>query len=313
MAVAPTDETSALSAWCYLVWLSCQRQARAHLMVWISLGLLALTIFIVGITTQANRWGMWHWRLPRARGPSYAEYWDMLQAGIAYTWPVTVPDIGVLASGAFHAILYRVSGIYVFSNWIAFGAYGTFLLPLWSLAFATEGLGREREARNLLWVLTRPLPRWAIYLAKFVALLPWCLLLNIVGFALICLAGGAPGRTSFAMYWPAAVWGTLAFASLFHLFGALFRRPAVLALLYSFFLETVVGNLPGQFKRLSLSYYIRCLMFDHANAFGLHPERPQFYVPVSGTTAWLVLAAATIACLAVGAFFFTRNEELDLG
>ena len=35
-------------------------------------------------------------------------------------------------------------------------------------------------------------------------------------------------------------------------------------------------------------------------------------MPVSGTTAWLVLAGVTVACLIVGAILFTRNEYLDV-
>ena len=99
--------------------------------------------------------------------------------------------------GAYDAALQTESfrqqiGFVRFSWQIVFSMFTTFLLPLWSLSFATEALGREREQQNLLWLLTRPLPRPAIYLAKFVALLPWCLLLNLGGFTLLCLVAGAP-------------------------------------------------------------------------------------------------------------------------
>ena len=173
-------------------------------------------------------------------------------------------------------------------------------------------VGREREAQNLLWVLTRPIPRPAIFLAKYVALLPWCLLLNFGGFALICLAGGQHGRRALEVYWPAVAWGTLAFAALFHMMGACVRRSAVVALLYAFFLETLMGNMPGQFKRLSISFYTRCLMFDRGESYGLNPVRPLWYMPVDGTTAWLVLGGITVVCLMVGAIVFTWNEYLDV-
>ena len=217
-----------------------------------------------------------------------------------------------MTQAAIGAALHDGSGFFVFSNWIVFSICSTFLLPLLSIGFATEALGREREAHNLLWVLTRPLSRPAISFAKFVALLPWCLLLNLGGFAVICLAAGRPGRLALELYWPAVFWATVAFASLFHLMGALIRRAAVVALLYVFFLETVMGTLPGHFKRLSISFYARCLMFDRAHDFGIRPERPTIYLPVDGTTAWLVLAGVTAGCLVVGAALFTRNEYLDL-
>ena len=95
--------------------------------------------------------------------------------------------------------------------------------------------------------------------------------------------------------------------------GALFRRPAVVAILYAFFLETVMGNLPGHLKRGSISFYMRCLMYDEASVFHLSPDRPLLYEPVSGPIAWAVLAGVTALLLAVGSWVFARTEYLDVG
>jgi ABC-type transport system involved in multi-copper enzyme maturation permease subunit len=259
----PLVRPSAWRAWCYLVGLSWWRQARAHLMVWIALGLLALTIFIVFLNTSAGTW-------------------DSAQ------------------------------GFILFSRRPVLGLFCGFLLPMWSLSFATEALGREREAHNLVWVLTRPLSRPAIYVAKLVAVLPWCLGLNLGGFALICLAGGATGREAFGVYWPAVVGGSVAFCGLFHLMGALFRRAAVVAVLYSFFLESFLGSMPGYWKRASISFYTRCLMYDRGAGYNVRPMNRETYIPVDGPTAWAVLAAASVVFLLWGMFVFSRSEYLDL-
>lgn len=306
----PNPET--WRAWCFLVWLSFQRQARAHLMVWIALGLLGLSLLIIGIQTQAGRWTMAHWSHPRGKGVTYAQHVEHVGFAGRVPWHEPLASVPAMVHASYHAAVHEGTGFFVFSDLIAFSLFTTFLLPLWSVAFATEGLGREREAQNLLWVLTRPIPRPAIFVAKYVALLPWCLLLNLGGFCLLCLAGGRHGRLALEVYWPAAFWGTLAFSALFHLMAACLRRAAILALLYAFFLETIMGNMPGQFKRFSISFYTRCLMFDRAHDYGIHPERPHIFLPVSGTTAWLVLAGVTVACLVIGAIVFTRNEYLDV-
>jgi hypothetical protein len=94
--------------------------------------------------------------------------------------------------------------------------------------------------------------------------------------------------------------------------GAWFRRAPVVGILYAFFLETVMGNLPGHVKRASISFYTRCLMFDRAHDLGMHPERPGVYLPVSGTTALYVLAGLTLGLLAVGVVVFSRKEYLDV-
>jgi len=198
-----------------------------------------------------------------------------------------------------------------FSRDIVFAFYSTFLLPMWSLSFATEALGRERSSNNLIWLLTRPLTRPAIFLGKYLAVLPWCFALNLGGFAIICLAGGEVGRHALEVYWPAALGATLAYTAVFHLLGAVVRRPAVLALLYAFFVESIVGNMPGHLKRVSIAFYTRCLMYERLQEFEPALDLMRNFSPVSGETAWLVLLGGTAALLAVGAILFTRGEYLD--
>jgi ABC-2 type transport system permease protein len=303
---------SAWRAWWFLVRLSFMRQARAHLMVWVALGLLGLTICIVWISTRMGAYNRAFERWPAERGRFHVQHWQQLNAAAGLA-PPPADAVYSAALAAYRAAVYDGSRFYVFTRWVVFEILATFLLPLWSIAFAVEGIGREREAQNLLWVLVRPLPRPAIYLAKYVALLPWCLLLNLGGFALICLAGRPTGLLALKLYWPAILCGTLAFAALFHLLSAAFRHAAVLALLYSFFIEMVVGNLPRDLKRFSISFYMRCMMYDEAGGFGVRPDNPLVYQTVSGTTACLVLVSATVVLLAAGAVLFAHKEYHDVG
>jgi ABC-2 type transport system permease protein len=300
-------------AWLYLVWLSVQRLAHVRLLVGIALGLLAFLTFLVVLNTRAGRWSTWYWHWPSRGGPNYAEWLHAL-ASARLAAPLDAAGMAgpEAVSGAFDAVL-TASGFYVFSHWFIFPIFATFLLPLLSLTFATESLGRERESGNLIWLLTRPLPRPAIYLAKYVAILPWALGLCLGGLGVLCLAAGPPGRVAFRLYWPAVFWSTLAYCALFHLLAAWLRRAAVVAILYSFFLETLMGNMPGYLKRLSISFYTRCYMFHEGRDFGIRPDRPLTFVPVGGTTALCVLAGATILLLATGMVLFARREYLDLG
>jgi hypothetical protein len=199
-----------------------------------------------------------------------------------------------------------------FSRGIVLSLMCGFLLPIWSLGFATEALGREREAHNLIWVLTRPLSRPAIYLAKLGGALPWCLTFNLGGFFVICLAGGRPGMLAFELYWPAILAGSIAFCSLFHFMGAAFRRPAVVAVLYSFFLESFMGTMPGYWKRVSISFYTRCLMYENGYNYNVRPRDPAMYIPVDAGTALWALGIAAVVFLIGGTIVFSRSEYLDL-
>src|SRR5487761_191190 len=224
-------------------------------MVWIAVGLLVFAGSLVAIFTAMNAWSMQHWRWPYREGPTFAQWADEIQV------LMSVRDGSASGQGVQAALAAAVRGIVqqsgftIFSHWIIFLLFLSFLLPLWNLSFATEALGGERESNSLIWLLSRPLPRPAIYLAKFVALLPWTLGLNLGGFGLLCLAGGKPGWLALRLYWPAVLTATLAFSSLFYFMGAFFRRPAVAAIVYAFFLEVIFGNMPGYLKRISIGFY----------------------------------------------------------
>lgn len=297
-------------AWRNLVLLSMRRQARAHWLVWVSVGLLGLSAFMVSLATANQRWQMGHWRARRA--PTYAELLVNVELAGQVPWAAAARGVHFAAVSAWGTVTHQTSGPAVFSNLIVFSLFATFLLPLWTLSFATEALGHEREAQTLIWTLVRPIPRPAIYLAKYLAVLPWCLAFNLGGLFLLCWLAGEPGQLAFRLYWHAALWGTLAFAALFHLMGACLRRAGIVALLYAFFLETVAGNMPGLIKRLSISFYMRCMMFEHGRDYGIGPVNPALYQPVNGTTAAWVLAGATLLLLAAGMVVFTRSEYLDV-
>ena len=299
-------------AWFYLVRLSWQRQARASQMVWIAVGLLVFSVTLAAIFTAMGAWSMRYWRWPYRRGPTFLQWADEIQILMSVT-DSSAGGQGIQAAlaGSVRGII-EYSGFAIFSHWGVFLLFLSFLLPLFNLSFATEALGGERESNSLIWLLSRPLPRWSIYLAKFVALLPWTVGLNVGGFGLLCLVGGQPGWLAFRLYWPAVLASTLAFSSLFYLMGALFRRPAVAAIVYAFFLEVLLGNMPGYLKRISIGFYTRCMMFDAASAFGIQPERPDVFLPVDGTTALAVLVGITIALLGIGTVIFSRSQYQEI-
>jgi ABC-2 type transport system permease protein len=271
-------------------------------MVGIAVGLLLICLLLVGTFTASGGWSdRYEWRLNRVK-------------------PYTIEHLGgALAHMAIDQSDYmdrfrqETQPLAVFSRWVVFLLFLGFLLPLFSLSFATGALGQEREGRSLVWLMTRPLPRSGVYLAKFLGMLPWCLALTVGGFGLLCLAGGEVGRRAFLLYVPGVFAGTLAFAALFHLFGALFPRPSIVALLYAFFFETMLSELPvpGTLKRLSINYYTRCLLYSAAQGEDVPVESSSLFVPVSPTTAWIVLMGVTVGLTALGMWLFAKMEHRD--
>ena len=309
---------SPLAAFAALVAFSFRRLWRVRQMGWVALGLLAvLTATVAVISHGPAGWGLrerFSFRF-QARYKDLPEQLDLAQ-GLPLPPDGVALQFGVV--GAFRAVLaderFLADWAFLnFSRWVVFTMYLSFLLPLFTLAFASGAIGAEREGRTLIWLLTRPLPRWAVYLAKFLGVLPWCLLASVGGFAVLCLAGGELGRRAFLAYWPAAVAGTVGFSALFHLIGAVFRRPAVVGLVYVFFFETLVANLPGSLKQLSLNYYARSLLYNEATASlgTVTPESLDVYAPADPTTAWATILLAAAGLTVLGMYLFGRQEPKD--
>jgi ABC-type transport system involved in multi-copper enzyme maturation permease subunit len=200
-----------------------------------------------------------------------------------------------------------------FSRWVVFTMHLGFLMPLFTLAFASAGFGQERESRTMLWLLTRPLPPWAIYLGKYLGSLPWCILGSMGGFLVLCLVGGSQGWRAFLVFWPGILAGTLGLSALFHWLGAVVRRPAIVGLVYIFFFETVVANLPGSLKQLSLNYYTRSILYQEAtqSLASVRPEQLEVYQPVTPETAWLTILLVMLGLTLLGMFAFRRQEPSE--
>ncbi len=292
---------SLLRAWWALVRLSWWRQARLREMVYFALVVMLFSVAVVAAFTALGSWRM-------RSLPAFSEW--SVQAEAMYDLLGRSPGAGALPAGLLASCraVGAEYGFMVFSRDVVFLAFVSILLPLWSLSFATEAIGGEREGNTMIWLLTRPLPRPAIYLAKFTALLPWTLGMNLGGFALLCLAAGRPGLLALRLFWPAVALATLAFSALFCLMGAYFRRPAVIGLLYFGFLEVLFANLPGYFKRVSIGFFTRCMMFEAAQDYGLQPKKPHVFLPVEGATAQAVLLGLTVAFVVLGTIVFARSQ-----
>ena len=333
---------SALQAFAALVVFAFRRQWRVRGVAWVGVGLLGLTAGVVALVSASPAgWGIENRRVRRT-AMTHAEYAEQLRPAARYNaltdpieeevdffvvrrprafeWPTpfdpTRDALRSLVLSAPSVILssprFKTDWAFVnFARWVVIGVYLGFVLPLFTLAYASGALGTEREARSLVWLLTRPMPRWAVYLATFLGSLPWCLLFAVGGFAAVCLAGDGPGREALRVFWPAAVAGAVAFAAVFHLFGALFRRPVVVGLVYVFFFEFLVVALPGSLKLLSVAFYARSLMYNEARAAGFPADQLGLTQPVSAGTAWAVLATVTVGVTALGMWLFSRAEYRD--
>jgi ABC-2 type transport system permease protein len=196
-----------------------------------------------------------------------------------------------------------------FSNFLIIVFVG-FLVPVCALAYGTSSVGADREDRTLLFLLIRPIPRWLVLSAKFVAALLPTFGLVALSFRLDCWLAGGAGEQAYRLYLPAVLYATLAYLGLFHLFAVLLRHSTIVALIYAIFLEFLVGNMPGIVKRLAVNYYGRSLMYSLAATDGL--QRPGWFEPISAAAAGWTLAGIAVGSLLLATLVFQLREYRDL-
>ncbi|MFA5943450.1 MAG: CARDB domain-containing protein [Candidatus Thermoplasmatota archaeon] len=190
------------------------------------------------------------------------------------------------------------------------------LVPLVALFFAAGVI--EDQRGSLAYLLTRPVPRWQIPVARYVAMLAVGSLALVVGImATFFLLLGLPQDASGYFYWPLlfGVASLAAYGALFTLMGVALRRPYIAGLVYVLGIETAlylgqtveVNGQPliqGWLAKLSLTQW----MLDAFN--GWDPTRAGQWLP-EGSQAINglgVMALVAVIGLAAAAWLMRRRE-----
>jgi len=202
-----------------------------------------------------------------------------------------------------------------FGELVVLRMMGLFYLPIVALVFGAGALGEEREDKTLSYLLTRPVPRWGIFVGKYAAALPVTLVLNAGGLWLlqkVALLGGQPDlHGAFELYAPAVLLGTLAYLGLFHFLGAAFRHSTLISIAYVFFVEVFLGRVPGVLKRVSICFYTWSMVYEVGQPLGVQAPPRVVFLPVGGDVARLVLLLIAATFVILGAVYFSRREYTE--
>lgn len=138
------------------------------------------------------------------------------------------------------------------TEFVAF--YGLALLvPLVSLLLASRALGNIIEDRLLVYLWLKPLPRWYMAAAAFLASLAVALPLAVIPTALSALLVGVSGLAFGAIV--ASVMASIAYCGLFTALGVRFSRGLWWGLLYILIWEFLLAGLSTTTERLTIRSY----------------------------------------------------------
>lgn len=190
----------------------------------------------------------------------------------------------------------------------------SFTLIILSVVFAAGIVSSEMVGKTISYLLTRPIPRYKVLLAKWLGATLVVAIATSLSAILTTVAiygldiGSSP---LFGVLWLVPV-GAVAYCSLFTLMSVLSTKPWLFAVTFGFLWETWVPLLPGDLKMLSLMAQIRALgpegSFSSAPS-GLAEALSRLNQnEIPAATAWNTLAIITLLSLVISCVVFTVGE-----
>jgi len=168
--------------------------------------------------------------------------------------------------GAFRINGAAVGGATIFGM-IIWLLYIRFILPILGVFYGTSLIADEVDDKTITYLFTRPIPRSAVLLGKYLAYLACTVLLvlpsvMLVYFLIVPVGGGsiAAAFPSLVMDFGMLIAGLAAYGAVFALVGARIKRPLVVGLVFAFGWEPTVLLFPGYLKRATVAYYLQGLV-----------------------------------------------------
>jgi len=145
--------------------------------------------------------------------------------------------------------------------------YIRFIVPVLGVFYGTSLIADEVDDKTITYLFTRPIPRSAVLLGKYLAYLVCTILLvlpsvMIVFFLIVPIAGGsiAAAFPSLLVDFGMLAAGLAAYGAVFALVGTRIKRPLIVGLVFAFGWEPAVLLFPGYLKRLTVAYYLQALV-----------------------------------------------------
>src|SRR5207237_2160243 len=145
--------------------------------------------------------------------------------------------------------------------------YIRFIVPILGVFFGTSLIADEVDDKTITYLFTRPIPRSAVLLGKYLAYLACTVLLVLPSVMIVFFLIVPTGGSSIAEAFPSLLadfamlaLGLASYGAVFALVGTRLERPLVLGLVFAFGWEPAVLMFPGYLKRLTVAYYLQALV-----------------------------------------------------
>jgi ABC-2 type transport system permease protein len=158
----------------------------------------------------------------------------------------------------------RVAGSSIFGMMI-WVLYLRFIVPVLGVFYGTALMADEVEDKTLTYLFTRPIPRGAVLLGKYLAYLVCTGLVvlpsvMVVYFLLVPLGQVPATFRNLVLDLAILFLGLAVYGALFAFVGTWLRRPLVAGLVFAFGWEQLAMALPGYLRQFTIAYYLQALV-----------------------------------------------------
>lgn len=180
--------------------------------------------------------------------------------------------------------------------------YLLFVSILVSLFYGTAIVGDEIDSKTIIYLFTRPIPKYSIIIGKFIAYIVGVILIVIPPILanFIIIASDSNMSSDFAetldvfgKQLGVIILSLFVYGSIFTLFGARLKHPMIVGLLFAFGWEKIMLLVPGIVRKISIVHYL----------ISIFPTDPSFHDAIEsiskGTFSGVTFSIITVSIVAV--------------
>jgi hypothetical protein len=144
--------------------------------------------------------------------------------------------------------------------------YLRFTVPVLGVFYGTSLMADEVEDKTITYLFTRPIPRGAVLVGKYLAYLACTVFVVlpsiVIVYLLVVPIRGSLGGSFVDLLKDLALLaiGLAVYGALFAFVGARFKRPLLVGLIFIFGWEQAALAFPGYLKRFTIAYYLQGLV-----------------------------------------------------
>ena len=159
----------------------------------------------------------------------------------------------------------RMNGPGIFGL-IIWGMYLRFIVPVLGVFYGTSLMADEVEDKTITYLFTRPIPRGAVLVGKYLAYLGCTICVVLPSITLVYLLI-VPLKGSLGASFPDLLkdllllaLGLAVYGAVFAFVGAKFKRPLLVGLIFVFGWEQAALAFPGYLKQFTVMFYLQAIV-----------------------------------------------------